>query len=81
MYVCNYRIFDKYQKTVVSLAVLMDSNKNWRSKSYSKEKWGYSIQMKFPILKILDFKDKQQELLCSDNPFAIVILCQLKSIE
>lgn len=81
MYVSNYRIFDRYQKTVVSMAVLIDSSKKWRSKSYKKEKWGYSVQMNFPILKILDFKGKEKELKESKNPFAKVILCQLKAIE
>lgn len=81
MYISNYRIFDLYQKTIVSMAILIDSNKNWRSKTYKQEKWGYSLQMKFPIIKILDYKGREQELALSNNPFAMAILCQLKAIE
>ena len=40
MYVYGYRIFDRYQKDVASLAVLADKNKNWRPNRYRRSLWG-----------------------------------------
>ena len=37
--------------------------------------------MTFPIVKILDYKDRLSELEASKNPMAMVILAQLKSLE
>ena len=35
MFVYNYRIFDRYEKPVASLAVLADEHKQWKPSSYS----------------------------------------------
>src|SRR5262249_35477679 len=40
MFVYNYRIFDLYNRTVVSLAVLTDAWPDWRPEEFSYEKWG-----------------------------------------
>ncbi|MFH0725551.1 MAG: hypothetical protein V2B19_04240, partial [Pseudomonadota bacterium] len=34
MYVYNYRLFDKHDKKIVSLAVLTDERKNWKPERY-----------------------------------------------
>ena len=40
MYVYHNRIFDRYRRPVVSLAVLADEQENWRPDRYTAELWG-----------------------------------------
>ncbi len=44
-------------------------------------RWGFNHIMTFPIVKILDYKNRLAELEASKNPMAMVILAQLKSLE
>lgn len=37
MYVYDYRIYDRYQKNITSLAVLLDCNMKWRPNRYSRK--------------------------------------------
>jgi hypothetical protein len=78
MYIYNYRIFDRYKRSVVSLAVLGDTSKNWRPNNYGHNLWGCRVEFEFPIIKLLDYQDKWQELEKSRNPFAIVVMAHLK---
>lgn len=81
MMMFRYRIFDRYRTPVASLAILIDSNFNWRPNFYQSALWDSIWQFKFPILKILDFRSHKESLINSPNPFAIVILAQLGVIE
>lgn len=79
--ICKQRIFEKYQKPVVSLAILTDPTESWRPHRYSENLWGCRLDFEFPIIKLLDYKSRQEELEKSNNPFAIVILAQLAALE
>ena len=81
MYVYNYRLFDRYNKEVVSLAVLGDDNPRWRPASYGYKRWGFEAGIRFPIIKLLDHAQRRQELEESENPFAIFILAHLDTLE
>lgn len=52
MYVYNYRIYDRYQRTVVSLAVLGDERSTWKPNQFGYELWGCEVLFKFPIVKL-----------------------------
>jgi hypothetical protein len=43
MYVYNYRLFDRYDRPVVSLAVLTDASPTWRPMRYAYSLWGCMI--------------------------------------
>jgi hypothetical protein len=81
MMIYRYRIFDRYRMPVASLAILIDDSPIWRPDIYHSELWGSIWQLKFPIIKILDYQEKKQTLINHQNPFAIVILAQLGVIE
>ena len=81
MYVYNYRIFDKYHKEVISLAILADENKNFRPDNYDYKKWGFSRIFRFPVVKLLDYYDKMDELAENNNPFSIAVLTHLRAME
>jgi len=81
MYVYNYRIFDRYDRFVVSLAVLSDENPSWKPNQFGYSLWGFRTEMEFPIVKLLDYRDKWDELEKSQNPFAVVVMAHLKTQE
>ncbi len=82
MFIYHYRIFDKYnRREVVSFAVLGDDNPAWRPESYSYQRWGTEVGFRFPVVKLLDYAARRQELEAGDNPFATVVLAHLDAQE
>ena len=81
MYIYNYRIFDRYQQKVVSLALLADEDTTWRPQSYGYTLWGYKLSMEFPVVKLLDYAGQWAVLEKSNNPFAVVVMAHLKAQE
>jgi hypothetical protein len=81
MYVYNYRLFDRYGIPVVSLAVLADSQPSWHPSSYQSVLWGCQVNFDFVSIKLLDYDVRQEELIASANPFAVVILAHLAAIK
>jgi hypothetical protein len=79
MYTYNYRIFDKYQKFVVSLAILGDDNPNWRPSQFNSQLFGCGISFRFPVIKLLDYVQRLSELEASRNPFATVVMAHLQA--
>ncbi|MBD2628228.1 transposase [Trichormus variabilis] len=79
MYTYNYRLFDRHQKRVISLAVLADEDPNWRPSSYNYQLGGCRVSLEFPIAKLLDYEPSWSSLETSKNPFAIVVMAHLKS--
>jgi hypothetical protein len=81
MYVYNYRLFDRYNRDVVSLAVLGDDNPRWRPDSFGYARWGFSAGIRFPVVKLLDYAAQEQSLEDSRNPFATIVLAHLKTLQ
>lgn len=52
MFQYNYRIFDRYNRRVVSLAILADDRADWRPSSYGSSLWGCSVEFQFPVVKL-----------------------------
>ncbi len=81
IYVYNYRLFDSYNREVASFVILGDDNPNWRPNSFGYSRWGVKVGIEFPVIKLLDYREKREELEQSDNPFATVVLAHLDTIE
>jgi hypothetical protein len=79
MYIYNYRIFDKSYRPVTSLAILADEVSSWRPDVYTSEQWGCKINFEFPMVKLIDYADKIDDLLDQTNPFAIITAAHLKT--
>ena len=79
MYVYHYRIFDRYNKPVASLAVLADDDPGWRPREFHEGLFGCESILRFPTAKLLDFAARDDELESSENPFAKVVLAHLKA--
>lgn len=81
MFVYRYRLRDVYDKPIASMAVLLDDDPSWRPNNYSESLWDSSINMHFPIIKLIDYNEHIQTLEQSTNPFATVILAQLAALK
>lgn len=80
IYVYNHRLFDKNNIEVISLVVLGDDDPNWRPKRYGYSRWGFLSGTKYPMVKLLDFQPRWSELERSSNPFAVVIMAHLSTL-
>ena len=79
MYTYNYRIYDRYKKFVVSLAILGDENRSWRPSQYNRQLFGCGIRFRFPVVKLLDYEQRLSELEQNRNPFATVVMAHLQA--
>ncbi len=81
VFVSNYRLFDQEEKPVASLVILSDSSAEWRPSEYGYSVFGSHMQLRFPTVKLQDYRNRTAELETDTNPFAIVTLTHLKALE
>lgn len=81
MFVYNYRIFDRFRQTVVSLAILADESVGWKPETFGYGRWGCRVEMTFPSVKILTYRNNWDELEASKNPFAVVVMTHLRALD
>jgi hypothetical protein len=81
MYVYNYRLRDRYNRPVVSLAVLADDRPQWRPHTYETSVLGCEVRFHFPVVKLLDYGEDWTALEANRNPFATVVMAHLKARE
>ena len=81
MFVYFYRISDKFDRPVISLAVLGDDDPNWHPGLFQQETFGCRVEFEFPTLKLLDFSNQIEVLEQSVNPFATVVLAHLMTMK
>lgn len=77
IYVYNYRLFERHNCEVISLVVLTGA-RGARVGQYEVARWGFRLLCEFPVVRITDYRGREAELLASRNPFALVVLTQLK---
>lgn len=77
MFRYHARIYDYYRRPIVSLAILGDDRPSWRPRRFGYERWGCTLSLRFPTVKLLDF---DRAALANDrNPCATVILAHLEA--
>jgi hypothetical protein len=81
MYVYNYRLFDRYDREVISLAILADDDPTWRPDHYEHGRWGCRAGLWFPVVKLTDYAAHTAALETNPNVFALVVLAHLKTLE
>ncbi len=69
------------RQAYVSLAVLADERPDWRPHHFGWRHWGCEVGIRFPSVKLLDYRTRWAELEASANPFAVVIQAHLKTQE
>jgi predicted transposase/invertase (TIGR01784 family) len=75
------RILDYFGQPATSLVVLCDADQNWRPQSYGFTLPGTTLNFEFSTVKLLDYRDRWDELEASQNPFAWVVMAHLKMQE
>lgn len=81
IYIYNYRIFDRYRKEVISAVILTDTDQGYRPKRYVRFRWGFTHTMTFPLVKLIDYRKRRDELKTDTNPFALVVEAFLRYID
>ena len=77
MFVYNYRIFDRYDRPVASLAVLGDDDPHWRPDRFSFGLLGCCHSLTCPVEKLIDREGELATLPADPNPFALVTVAHL----
>lgn len=76
------RLYDKYKLPVLTLAILTDEDVSWRPNSYNFSLWNHNIIIfNFFTKKLIDFKERVQDLFFHKNPFGVVIASHLAALE
>lgn len=81
MFTYHYRIFDRYNRQVVSLVVLGDGDPHWLPQLFGYERWGCELSFRFPIVKLLTLADRGSELEASLDPIAAMVQAHLATLE
>lgn len=79
MWAYSNRVSDRYNREVVSIAVLADDDRHWRPDHYEESRWGCRKRLDFLTVKLLDYAGHEAELEADRNPFAKVVLAHLAS--
>ena len=79
MFIYQYRLRDRYNMDVVSLAVLTDTRKSFRPTSFRYQRWGCELTFTFPTAKLIDWEARWAELEASNNVFALVVMAQIQA--
>ena len=77
VFVYHYRIFDRYDRQVVSLVILADDRPSWRPERFFYDLGGCSLDFRFGSVKLLDFAGREEELEANPNPFALITRAHL----
>jgi hypothetical protein len=79
MFRYHARLYDRYQRQVVSLAVLGDAGLGWRPSHFGYDRWGCALRLTFPVVKLLGLDGAMLER--ADNLFAIIILSHRDALD
>ena len=77
LFTYNYRLYDRYHRPVATLAVLADEQARWRPVHFGYDLFGCRHYLEFPVVKLLDYREKLEGLLADPNPFALVTAAHL----
>ncbi len=76
-----YRLLDRYNRPVASVAILGDERAGWRPATFQTALWDCAVHFHFPVIKLLDYRARWAELEASRNPFATVVMAHLRAQE
>ncbi|MCU0427267.1 MAG: hypothetical protein MUF71_16760 [Candidatus Kapabacteria bacterium] len=79
MFVHYYRLYDRYERKIASIALLTDEHPAWQPRQYKQTTLCCTIQLDFSVAKMLDFAQDWQRLEETSNPFATVVMAHLKA--
>jgi flagellar biosynthesis/type III secretory pathway protein FliH len=82
LYIYHYRLYDCYRRPTITLVILTDGQASWRPTAYREEVVGMEVvTFRFLSTKLLDYREKKQELEQTSNPFGLVVLACLAVLD
>jgi len=60
---------------------LADDSETWKPERFGFELFGCRHYLEFPVVKLLDYRPRQSDLLIDTNPFALVTAAHLLTRE
>ncbi|HVA65512.1 MAG TPA: Rpn family recombination-promoting nuclease/putative transposase, partial [Elusimicrobiota bacterium] len=81
MYGYHSRLYERYRRPVVSLAVLGDEHPAWRPNHFGYSLGGCTLGFEFPVAKLLDYGADLAALEANPSPFAPFVVAHLKTME
>lgn len=81
LYVYHYRIFDRYGHHVSTFAILTDEDPQWQPSEFRYELLGTVASLHFVTSKLIAYFSEWARLEASSNPFAVVVMAHLKTLE
>ena len=81
MFIYHYRIFDRYNVEVVSLAVCTELMPASHTTPYQRARWGCELTFRFPVVRLQEIGRAWEELEQDPNPLAVVVMAHLKGRE
>jgi hypothetical protein len=79
MFVYSYRLRDRYNQPVESLAILADETRTWRPSHYEQETITTRTVFEFATVKLFDWSTRVEELETGENPVGLIVLAHLQS--
>ena len=79
MFTYNYRLYDRYDCPIASLAILADDEPGWRPDNFEFEVFGCRHSLTFPVVKLTELATRVENLKGDANPFAIVTAAHLQT--
>ena len=80
MFIYSALMLVRHEAQIASFGILGDPNANWRPDSFESGRFGSTTGIRFRTVKLLDFRERREELERSDNPFAMVVLAHLDAM-
>lgn len=81
MFIYHYWPYERYERQAISMAILTDEQPEWRPDTFGYELCGCRIELRFPIIKLLDYRQDWDWLESSESLFATVVMIHLKAEE
>ena len=78
MFTMFYRIYDKFQRKIVALAIFTDGEEGYMPDRYDYDYFRTKLHYEYFSYKILE--QKEEELIKSENPFAMAVLAGLYTL-
>jgi predicted transposase YdaD len=80
MFIYYYRLFDKYEEQITSLAILTRPGSGQVENTFRARFMDGWLIYRFPIVKVWELRERAEHLRQSKNPFAHLMLAQLSDI-
>ena len=77
MFEYGYRAWDRHRRRLAAIAVLGDLVPSFRPNRFGWSLWDTEMNYRFPVVKLLEYRDRRAELEASTNIFAVVVLAFL----